>query len=70
MNEPRTRFHPFTINVTADPRHVGGWQWAIHSNGKVVQKSGRRLISEAQAKRDAWGVIEMLLEDRKPDLPS
>jgi hypothetical protein len=70
VSEPRTRFHPFAIDVAPDPRHAGGWQWAIHSNGKVVQKSGRRLISEAQAKRDARGVIETLLEDRKPDQPS
>jgi hypothetical protein len=56
--------------VQPDPRCEGGWQWAIHRNGKLVQKSSRKLISEAQAKRDARGVIETLLEDRQPDRPS
>jgi hypothetical protein len=70
MSEPRTTFSLFTTSVQPDPRCEGGWQWAIHRNGKLVQKSSRKLISEAQAKRDARGVIETLLEDRQPDRPS
>ena len=67
MSEPRFKFHPYTVSVAPDPRQEGGWQWAIHSNGKLVQKSRRKLISEAQAMRDAQGVMETLLEDRMPD---
>ncbi|WP_336491918.1 hypothetical protein [Methylobacterium nigriterrae] len=67
MSEPRPKFRPYTLNVAPDPRDEGGWLWAIHSNGKLIQKSRRKLISEAQAKRDAQGAMEMLLEDRTPD---
>jgi hypothetical protein len=67
MREFRPKFRTYTVNVALNPRQEGGWQWAIHSNGKLVQKSRRKLISEAQAMRDAQGVMETLLEDRMPD---
>jgi hypothetical protein len=67
MREPRPTFKPYIVNVVPDPRQERGWQWAIHSNGKLIQKSRRKLISEAQAMRDAQGVMETLLEDRLPD---
>ena len=67
MSEQRPKFPLYTVSVARDPRQEGGWQWAIHSNGKLVQKSRRKLISEAQAMRDAQGVMETLLEDRMPD---
>lgn len=67
MNEPRHRFPAFTVNVMPDPYREGEWRWTIQSNGKLICKSRRKLTSEAQAKRDAQGVIETLLEDRMPE---
>jgi len=67
MSETRPKFSLYTLNVGRAPHHEGGWLWAIHSNGRLIQKSRRKLISEAQAKRDGQGVMETLLEDRRPD---
>ena len=61
MTDPKTNTHPYTLEVTPNPRSEGAWQWAIRHHGKLVQRSDRALASETKAQAQGMEQIEKLL---------
>lgn len=43
--------HPYTLDVIANPRAAGLFEWVIRKNGKLVQRSDRAHRSEADARK-------------------
>lgn len=61
MSETKTNRHSYTLDVTPDPRTEGAWQWSIRYHGKLVQRSDRKLASEAKARAQGMERIEKLI---------
>nr|WP_292514971.1 hypothetical protein [Methylobacterium sp.] len=61
MTGPKTSTHPYTLEVTPNPRSKGAWQWAIRHHGKLVERSDRALASEAKARAQGMEKIETML---------
>lgn len=61
MSEQKTGTYPYTLEVEANPRAPGTYQWIIRKHGAMVQRSDRAQPSAAKARAQAEATIEKLL---------
>lgn len=69
MTEQKSSTYPYTLEVEANPRAPGTYQWIIRKNGTMVQRSDRAQPSAAKARAQGDETIEKMIhgggEDRR-----
>ena len=55
--------HPYTLDVMANPRTAGCFDWVIRKHGKLIQRSDRIHRSEADARKAGEKEIERQFVD-------
>jgi hypothetical protein len=61
MSEQKSSTYPYTLEVEANPRAPGTYQWVIRKNGTMVQRSDRAQASAANAWVQGTEMIEKLI---------
>jgi hypothetical protein len=53
--------YPYTLEITPATKPAGHFQWAIRRHGKLLQRSDRPSVTEAEARKRGRAQIEKLL---------